>query len=57
MHVSQERVVLTGPVPWHRRVRLGLFSVLRQRSQPAYYAYGLGNGLRLCMEIMTVKTD
>jgi KUP system potassium uptake protein len=38
-----------------RRLRLRLFVFLRLISRPAYYAYGLGDEVRLSVEIMPVR--
>ncbi|MGD1039068.1 MAG: hypothetical protein ABR878_18315 [Roseiarcus sp.] len=38
-----------------RRLRLRLFVFLRLVSRPAYYAYGLGDEVRLSAEIMPVR--
>ena len=38
-----------------RRLRLRLFVFLRQISRPAYYAYGLGDEVRLSVEVMPVR--
>jgi KUP system potassium uptake protein len=38
-----------------RRLRFRLFTFLRLVSQPAYYYYGLGDEVRLSVEIIPVR--
>jgi KUP system potassium uptake protein len=38
-----------------RRLRLRLFVFLRLISRAAYYAYGLGDEVRLSVEVMPVR--
>jgi KUP system potassium uptake protein len=55
VHVTQERVLPARGMSLPGRMRLRVFSVLRQISQPAYYYYGLGDEVQLSMEIMPVR--
>jgi KUP system potassium uptake protein len=55
VHASAENVMPAKGVGVIGRVRVRLFAVLRQVSQPAYYYYGLGNEVQLSTEIMPVK--
>jgi KUP system potassium uptake protein len=55
VHVSNENLLPArgmGPVG---RLRLRLFKFLRLVSQPAYYAYGLGDEVQLSAEVMPVR--
>ena len=38
-----------------RRIRFRLFLLLRLVSQPAYYYYGLGDEVKLSVEIIPVR--
>ena len=54
VHVSHENLLPEGA--WRvRRLRFRLFLLLRQVSRPAYYAYGLGDEVKLSVEIMPVS--
>lgn len=53
--VSHENIIADKKLGVFKRLRLGLFKILRQNSIPFYYYYGLGNDVRLGMEIMPVK--
>jgi len=55
VHVTQERVLPAKTLSLPGRMRLRVFSLLRQVSQPAYYYYGLGDEVQLSMEIMPVR--
>jgi KUP system potassium uptake protein len=55
VHVSQENLIPAQNTGFGGRVRLFIFGILRRISQPAYYAYGLGNEVQLSVEIMPVK--
>lgn len=55
VHVSQERIVPAKGAGRFARLRISLFSLLRQVSTPAYYSYGLGNEVQLSTEIMPVR--
>lgn len=55
VHASQENVIAAKGVSFIGRLRLRLFALLRQISQPSYYYYGLGNEVQLSTEIMPVK--
>ncbi len=55
VHVSHENLMREGPrSPW-RQARFRLYMILRQVSRPAYYAYGLGDEVRLTTEILPVN--
>ena len=53
--VSHENIIPDKSLSLFRKIRLQLFKILRQNSIPFYYYYGLGNDVRLGMEIMPVK--
>ncbi len=55
VHVSHENLLPAGRMGWWRRLRFRLFLFLRVVSRPAYYAYGLGDEVRLTAEIMPVS--
>jgi KUP system potassium uptake protein len=55
VHASSENVMPAKGLGLVGRLRLRLFAILRQVSQPAYYYYGLGNEVQLSTEIMPVK--
>lgn len=55
VHVSHENLLLPKDAPPFARARLGVFSVLRKLSRPAYYFYGLGNEVKLSSEILPVR--
>ena len=55
VHVSLERLLAAPDASFPRRLRLKLFGLLRQVSQPAHYFYGLGENVHLTMEIMPVR--
>ncbi len=57
IELGVERLIATDKTSFIRRLRLGLFHFLRQNSQPAHYYYGLGNDVRLAMEVLPVKVD
>jgi KUP system potassium uptake protein len=57
VHVSLENLLGRARMSTFARIRLRLFSVLRQLSQPAYYFYGLGDKVQLSAEIMPVRVD
>jgi len=55
VHVSHENLLQErGAAPW-RRLRFLLFQMLRLVSRPTYYAYGLGDEVRLTAEILPVE--
>jgi KUP system potassium uptake protein len=55
VHASHENVMAAKGLGVLGRMRLRLFAILRQVSQPAYYYSGLGNEVQLTTEIMPVK--
>jgi KUP system potassium uptake protein len=55
VHVSHEHLLPARSMKLLKRLRLGLFLLLRQMSQPAYYYYGLGDEVQLSAEIMPVR--
>ena len=55
VHVAHENLLPEGRLPLWRRARFRLFLFLRLVSRPAYYAYGLGDEVRLSAEILPVS--
>jgi KUP system potassium uptake protein len=55
VHISYENITVTGRVPWVKRMRLGLYLMLRQAALPAYFYYGLGKDVNLSIEVMPIK--
>jgi len=55
VHVTMENLLPSRDITLLGRVRLRLFSLLRQISQPAHYSYGLGDNVQLSAEIMPVR--
>jgi KUP system potassium uptake protein len=55
VHVTVENLLPSRDMSLFARLRLKLFSVLRQISQPAHYFYGLGDNVQLSAEIMPVR--
>ncbi len=55
VHVTLENLLPSRAMSLLGRVRLRLFSFLRQISQPAHYFYGLGDNVQLTAEIMPVR--
>lgn len=55
VHVSLENAMAASDAGALTRMRLRLFSLLRQISTPAYYYYGLGDQVQLSAEIMPVR--
>lgn len=55
VHVTVEKLLPSRTMGAFGRVRLGLFSFLRQVSQPAHYFYGLGDNVQLTAEILPVR--
>ena len=55
VHVAHENLLADKRMNVARRLRLRLFVFLRQISRPAYYAYGLGDEVRLSVEVMPVR--
>jgi KUP system potassium uptake protein len=55
VHVSHENLLQARNLSLFRRLRLRLFLLLRTVSQPAYYYYGLGDEVRLSVEIIAVR--
>ena len=55
VHASQENVVPAKDAGIFSRLRLRLFSFLRQISTPSYYYYGVGDAVQLSTEIMPVR--
>lgn len=57
VQVGLERLIPSTLTPRHHRLRLRLFALLRQNAQPTHYYYGLGNDVRLSVEVMPVKVE
>jgi len=55
VHVAHENLLPGRRMNVLRRLRFRLFLFLRLVSRPAYYAYGLGDEVRLSVEIMPVR--
>ena len=55
VHVTVEKLLPSRKMGFLSHIRLRLFSILRQISQPAYYSYGLGDNVQLSAEIMPVR--
>ncbi len=55
VHVAHENLLPAKRMNVLRRLRFRLFVFLRLVSRPAYYAYGLGDEVRLSAEIMPVR--
>jgi KUP system potassium uptake protein len=55
VHVAHENLLPARSMSVFRRLRFRLFLFLRLVSRPAYYAYGLGDEVRLSVEIMPVR--
>ncbi|MGA8170751.1 MAG: KUP/HAK/KT family potassium transporter, partial [Methylocystis sp.] len=55
VHVSHESLLPAKRMNVFRRLRFRLFLFLRLVSRPAYYGYGLGDEVRLSVEIFPVK--
>jgi KUP system potassium uptake protein len=55
VHVSHEHLLPAKRMNLFKRLRFRLFLFLRVVSRPAYYAYGLGDGVQLSAEIMPVR--
>jgi KUP system potassium uptake protein len=55
VHVAHENLLPAKRMTFLRRLRFRLFVFLRVVSRPAYYAYGLGDEVRLSAEIMPVR--
>ena len=55
VHVSHEHLLPSRAMGRLARIRLRLFVLLRQMSQPSYYYYGLGDEVQLSAEIMPVR--
>jgi KUP system potassium uptake protein len=55
VHVSLENLLPSHEMSLIARLRFQLFMLLRRLSQPAYYAYGLGDRVQLSAEIMPVR--
>jgi KUP system potassium uptake protein len=55
VHVSQENLLPVRQMDPLRRLRFRLFTFLRLVSQPAYYYYGLGDEVRLSVEIIPAR--
>ena len=54
VHVTVEKLLPSRKMGALGHLRLRLFSILRQISQPAHYFYGLGDNVQLSAEIMPV---
>jgi KUP system potassium uptake protein len=55
VHVSHENLLRSRGAGLIGRVRLRLFMFLRLVSQPAYFAYGLGDEVQLSAEVIPVR--
>jgi len=55
VHVSHENLLPPRHMGLLRQLRFRLFLFLRQVSQPAYYAYGLGDEVQLSAEVIPVR--
>ncbi len=55
VHVTFEKLLPSRRMSMFNHVRLRLFSILRQISQPAHYFYGLGDNVQLSAEIVPVR--
>jgi KUP system potassium uptake protein len=55
VHASVENALPAKDAGHFARLRLRLFSVLRQISTPAYFYYRLGDQVQLSTEIMPVR--
>ena len=55
VHVAVEKLLPSRRMGVFGHLRLRLFLILRQISQPAYYFYGLGDNVQLSAEIMPVR--
>lgn len=55
VHVSHEHLLQSRGLGLIGRVRLRLFLFLRLVSQPAYFAYGLGDEVQLSAEVVPVR--
>jgi hypothetical protein len=55
VHVAVEKLLPSRRMGALGHLRLRLFSILRQISQPAHYFYGLGDKVQLSAEIMPVR--
>ena len=55
VHVSNENLLPSRGMNLVGRIRLRLFTFLRLISQPAYYAYGLGDEVQLSAEVVPVR--
>jgi KUP system potassium uptake protein len=55
VHVSLENLLPSRTMGLVKRIRFGLFVLLRRLSQPAYYYYGLGDEVQLSAEILPVR--
>ncbi len=55
VHVSRENILPSRGMGLVGRIRLRLFVFLRLVSQPAYYAYGLGDEVQLSAEVVPVR--
>jgi KUP system potassium uptake protein len=55
VHVTVENLLPSQNMTALGRLRLRLFTLLRQNSVPAHYFYGLGDNVQLSAEIMPVR--
>jgi KUP system potassium uptake protein len=55
VHVSNENLLPSRGMNLIGRIQLRLFTFLRLISQPAYYAYGLGDEVQLSAEVVPVR--
>ena len=55
VHVAVEKLLPSRGMGVFGHLRLRLFLILRQISQPAYYFYGMGDNVQLSAEIMPVR--
>ena len=55
VHVAVEKLLPSRSMGVFGHLRLRLFLILRQISQPAYYFYGMGDNVQLSAQIMPVR--
>ena len=55
VHVAVEKLLPSRRMGVFGHLRLRLFLILRQISQPAYYFYGMGDNVQLSAQIMPVR--
>lgn len=55
VHVTSDRLILAKSAGFIKRFSLGVYSILRALSQPAYDYYGLGKDINLTIEMLPIK--